>query len=79
MTVKEEQAQALLQDIARDIKATLPEGMGFVMLAFEFDEKLPKGSEKRMLYVSNANREDIKKSMLEWIEKTNGQFGKEVL
>lgn len=44
---------------------------GFVVLAFQFGEA--KGRE--MMYVSNANRDDIVKAMEEWIDKTKNSFG----
>lgn len=72
---REEQAKMMLQEIVKDIKKKLPKDFGFVMLAFEFD----KNDENKMLYVSNSNREDIKLAMEEFIQKTEGQFGKEVL
>lgn len=77
MTEREQQANSVLQSIAKDIKAKLPEGMGFALLAYEFGED----DDKRMLYVSNSNREDVIKSMLEFCDKNlndPGMFGKDV-
>lgn len=75
MTEREEQAQMILKDIAKDIKAKLPDGMGFALLAFEFGD----ADGRKMMYISNADREDITKSMVEFINKTNNEnFGKDV-
>ena len=51
--------------------------MGFALLAYEFGE----GDDKRMLYVSNSNREDVMVAMVEFLEKNlndPGMFGKDV-
>lgn len=77
MTEREQQANNVLQNIAKDIKAKLPKGMGFALLAYEFGE----GDDKRMLYVSNSNREDVMVAMVEFLEKNlndPGMFGKDV-
>lgn len=77
MTEREQQANNVLQNIAKDIKVKLPKGMGFALLAYEFGE----GDDKRMLYVSNSNREDVMVAMVEFLEKNlndPGMFGKDV-
>lgn len=77
MTDREKQANDVLQSIARDIKEKLPEGMGFALLTYEFGE----GEDKRMMYISNSNREDVIKSMLEFCDKNlqdPKMFGKDV-
>lgn len=77
MTEREQQANNVLQNIAKDIKAKLPKGMGFALLAYEFGE----GDDKRMLYVSNSNREDVMVAMVEFLEKNLNNpemFGKDV-
>lgn len=70
MTDREKIANENLQKIAKYTEENLPEGMGFAILAFDFNEK------GRMLYVSNANRDDIVKAMDEFKEKTKQDFGK---
>ena len=63
-----------MQKIARKVDEELPQGYGFVVLAFTFGE----GKDNELMYVSNANREDIVKAMQdmqEWIEKTKNTFG----
>lgn len=77
MTEREKQANETLQSIAKDIKEKLPENMGFALLAYEFGE----AEDKRMLYVSNSNREDVMKAMIEFLEKNINDptmFGKDV-
>ena len=77
MTEREEQANNILQDIMKDIKKKLPEGMGFTLLAYEFGDK----EGRRMLYASNSNREDVMKAMLEFIDKNLNDpkmYGKDV-
>lgn len=51
MTEREEQANAVLQEIAKDIKAKLPENFGFALLAYEFGE----GDDKKC-YISQIHR-----------------------
>ncbi len=60
-----------MQKIARKVDEELPSGYGFVVLAFNFGE----GKDNEMMYVSNANRQDIVKAMKEWIEKTEQNYG----
>ena len=77
MTEREEKANAIMQNIAKDISQKLPEGMGFALLAYEFG----KVDDKKMLYVSNSNREDVLKAMLEFVNKNLNNpemFGKDV-
>ena len=38
MTNREQQANAIMQEIAKEIKEKLPEGMGFALLAYEFGD-----------------------------------------
>jgi hypothetical protein len=77
MTNREQEANEVLQSIAKDIKEKLPENMGFALLAYEFGE----AENKRMLYVSNSNREDVMKAMVEFLDKNINDpkmFGKDV-
>ena len=78
MTEREQQANAMLQNIARDIQEQLPDGMGFALLAYEFEDVT---KDKKMLYVSNSNREDVMAAMVEFLEKNLNDpemFGKDV-
>lgn len=77
MTEREEKTNSVMQDIAKEIDQKLPEGMGFALLAYEFGEV----DNKKMLYVSNSNREDVLKAMLEFVNKNLNDpemFGKDV-
>ena len=77
MTENEKQTNDILQDIMKDIKKKLPEGMGFTLLAYEFGDK----EGRRMLYASNSNREDVMMAMLEFIDKNLNDpkmYGKDV-
>ena len=66
---EEEVVKRRMQSIARNVDEELPDNCGFVVLAFKFNEK------GEMIYVSNANREDVVKSMEEFIEKTKENYG----
>ena len=72
MESEEEYIKGKLQTIAQNIDKELPEGFGFALLTFKFNTE-PDTSD--LMYVSNANREDIVKAMEEWIEKTKNSFG----
>lgn len=72
MESEEEYIKGKLQNIAQNIDKELPEGFGFALLTFKFNTK-PDTSE--LMYVANANRQDIVKAMKEWIEKTENNFG----
>ena len=77
MTEREQQVKSVLQDISNEIKNKLPEGMGFALLAYEFGD----GENRRMLYISNSNREDVLKAMLEFVDKNLNNpevYGKDV-
>ena len=65
MTERERQANDVLQEIAKDIKEKLPEKMGFALLTYEFGDI----DDGKMMYVSNSNREDVLKAMLEFVDK----------
>lgn len=71
MTEREKIANENLQKIAKFAKENLPENFGFVVLAFDFNKR------GDMLYVSNADRNDVAKAMKEFTEKVNdNNFGK---
>ena len=77
MTNREQQASDVLQAIAKEIKEKLPENMGFALLTYEFGD----AEDRKMMYVSNSNREDVIKSMLEFCDKNlhdPTMFGKDV-
>lgn len=75
MTEREQLANDMLQEIAKDISRKLPPEMGFCLLAYETGDE----DGRRMLYVSNSNRDDVAKAMLEWVEKVRKEnYGKDV-
>ena len=61
--VRDEKAEAMLKEIGTLLKRACPPGFGFSLLVFSFGEG---GS---MFYTSNAQREDMIRSMQEFIEK----------
>lgn len=77
MTEREQQANDVLQEIAKDIKEKLPEKMGFALLAYEFGDI----DDRKMMYISNSNREDVMLAMCEFLQKNMDDpkmFGKDV-
>lgn len=64
-----------LSELARVLDEALPQGWGFVLLSFPFDDE-----PGRMNYISNAKREDVLKAMQEFIDKNKhpDDFGKHV-
>lgn len=70
----QEQVKSKMQGIAKNIESQLPEGFGFVVLAFPFGEN----EKKLLMYASNANREDVCHAMTEFIKKTENNYGKDV-
>ena len=58
-----EQVEFALREVAEFIKPKLPDGMGFTLLMFDF------GSGGNMFYISDGQREDVLKSMQEFIDK----------
>lgn len=69
MENEEEIVKGKMQRIAKKVNDELPEGFGFIVLSFVF------GHPGQMMYVSNANREDVVQSMKEFIEKTEQNYG----
>jgi hypothetical protein len=61
-----------MQKLGRFVDSQLPYGWGFVVLAF------PYGEGGRMNYISNAKREDVMRSMYEFIEATRAKWGEQV-
>ena len=58
-----EEAERQMQSIARVVGNMVPQGWGFTVLCFSF------GENGFMNYVSNANRQDMIKSLREMVEK----------
>lgn len=75
MTENERMTDKILPEIAKEIKHKLPEGIGFCLLAYETGE----GNNRRMMYISNSDRNDVANAMLEWVEKVRREnYGKHV-
>ncbi len=75
MNQDEEIVKSKLQKIARKVDNELPEDFGFIVLTFKFNEKPDTA---QMMYVSNANRDDVVKAMDEFIQKTKGNYGNDI-
>jgi hypothetical protein len=65
---EDQQVRARMQRLGNLIDKELPYGWGFVMLAFPF------GKDGRMNYVSNAEREDVVRSMYEFIDASKERW-----
>lgn len=75
MTEREQITNNKLQEIAKEIKEKLPDGIGFALLAYEFGD----ADDRRIMYVSNSDRADVQKAMLEFCTKLGDEnYGKEV-
>lgn len=77
MTEREQQAHAMMQNIANDIIKKLPENMGFALLAYEFGDT----DDRRLLYVSNSTRESVIMAMVEFLKNNLDDpeiFGRDV-
>lgn len=61
--VRDEAAEKMLREIGNSLRSSCPHGYGFSLLVFSFREG------GNMFYVSNARREDMIRSMQEFIAK----------
>jgi hypothetical protein len=57
------EAHRFLREMGTSLAKSLPAGMGFVLLCFDF------GPRAGMYYTSNAQRPDVLNAMQEFIEK----------
>lgn len=64
--VENPEIQELLRDIGHMVGDKMPKGWGFTLLLFSYGEG---GS---MFYISSANREDMKKALVEMATKLQG-------
>lgn len=53
--------------LAKLIQREIPPGVGFTVMVFDFGER------GFTAYMSNANREDMRRAMIEHLEKTAGR------
>jgi hypothetical protein len=66
--IRKPEIEQALRELGRTIGSQTPEGYGFALLMFSFE-----GHE--MFYISNAQREDMIKAMLEFVERQVKQDG----
>lgn len=60
--------QQWIQEMCELVKNKMPEGYGFVVFGFPFN------SAGRLYYASNGQREDVVKSLKEWIKHAEADF-----
>jgi len=65
MSALAERNRQLLENAAVALERELPERYGFILLAFPFDGQ----GDNRMVYLSNARREDAIAALKEWLLK----------
>jgi hypothetical protein len=71
---KDLNARDQLQNIAQQIDEELPDGWGFMLFAFPFDD--PNG---RLNYVAKCQRKDAARVIANWLAKQNAEdFGKHI-
>lgn len=58
-----EEIEVLLKEIGHLIGGKLPKGWGFNLMLFDF------GNKGNLFYISNAERQDVIKTMREFIKK----------
>lgn len=61
--VRDEAAEKMLREIGNSLRSSCPPGYRFSLLIFSF------GEDGNMFYTSNARREDMIRSMQEFITK----------
>lgn len=71
MPNEDEKVKEKMQEICKSVDDLLPNGYGFVVLAFQFGEI----EGRQAIYGSNCDRQDILRAMKEWIEKTENNYG----
>ena len=67
----QEMVKSKMQRIATGVEQELPPNFGFVVLAFPFGES----GQNELMYVSNSNRDDVIKAMMEFVDKTKNTYG----
>jgi hypothetical protein len=61
--IKDEFIQNRLHEIAKSIQKWIPTNWGFTIFLFGFGENQP------LFYISSARRDDMIKTVKEWLEK----------
>lgn len=67
-TTPEQETRETLKLLAKTITMCLPEGYGFFLMVYEHN------SDGRANYISNSQREDVIKSMKEFMERTENAW-----
>lgn len=72
---KDANTRTHLQEIAQSVDDQLPDGWGFILMAFPYNE--PNG---RLNYVAKCSREDGIRIVREWLSKQGNpeDFGKHI-
>lgn len=65
----DEARRTRMQEIAKTVDSMIPEGFGFAIMVFEFDETEAEYSGKEMHWISNADRNDMVRAMQEFISR----------
>jgi hypothetical protein len=65
--VENREIQKHLREMGRTIKDSMPAGWGFTLLMFDYN-KTP-GDNGSMFYLSSAERDDMLKAMVEFVER----------
>jgi hypothetical protein len=60
--IRNEKIEELLRGLGRKLKADMPAGYGFSLLIFGYENH-------ELFYISSAQREDVVRTMREFIEK----------
>ena len=63
--IKDVEIEAILKKLGKLIGKEMPTGWGFTLLMFDFN----KQKDESLFYISNGNRQDVLKTMLEFISK----------
>jgi len=61
--IKNARIEGILHGLGAEINKALPKGMGFTLLLFDF------GKGGNLFYISNGHKEDVIKTMEEFIKK----------
>lgn len=69
MAIDLSKLEASCRDIGRRIAGSLPSGVGFTLIVFDFGE----GERNHLTYMSNAQRPDMIETLREMIEKLEAE------
>ena len=68
-----------MQEAGRAVESILPPGTGFALLAFDHNKPNDPRPSGRLDYVANGRREDVCRSMLDFVARAAEHFGKHEL